>query len=121
MYFKIEKSGCDVRKGLLQIRYDLFFNEKDKEYEDVFKIYGDGNFCTHFVFFKNVTDEEILFVGELALDMAYKNYLKGNLLLNKNLAFEYKPSLKTQNETRLSSVLATDFTKVKNAEVYSVK
>jgi hypothetical protein len=43
MHFKIEKSGCVVKKGLLQVRYDLFFDETDKEYEEVFKIYSDGN------------------------------------------------------------------------------
>jgi hypothetical protein len=43
MYFQLEKSGCSVKKGLLQIRYDCFFDEEDKEYEEVFKIYSDGN------------------------------------------------------------------------------
>jgi hypothetical protein len=29
-FFKIEKSGCNVRNGLLQVRYDLFWDETEQ-------------------------------------------------------------------------------------------
>lgn len=32
-FYKIEKTGCCERKGLLQVRYDLFWDEEDKEYQ----------------------------------------------------------------------------------------
>ena len=42
-------------------------------------------FCCHFCQFEpDVTDEEILFVGELALDMAGKNWATRELSKNKN-------------------------------------
>lgn len=46
----------------------------------------DNPYCCHFVQFEpNVTDEEILFVGELALDMGGKNWATRELHKNKNI------------------------------------
>lgn len=43
-------------------------------------------FCCHFVQFEpTVTDEEILFVGELALDMGIRNWATRELSKNKNI------------------------------------
>lgn len=156
MYFKIEKSGCNVRKGLVEIRYDLYLDEKDynfeahyvdvpntslftgemytqdgertKEYtkwlETAPKIKQHNPFCCHFCQFNpDVTDEEILYVGELALDMAYKNWCKDNLRLNKNLPVKFDATKTTESAARLADVLPTAFTKiqVKSKVPYSVK
>lgn len=49
-------------------------------------------FCCHFCQFEpNVTDEEILFVGELALDMAMKNWRTRELVKNKNIPCNLLP------------------------------
>ncbi len=145
-FFKIEKTGCNVRKGLLQVRYDLFWDEKNPEYQLVEeKIYpeesyqGDEKdyqawldslptqlvnlpFCSHFVFFEpNVTDEEILFVGELALDMAEKNYRAGDVTKNQNMKFEWEPAWAAESARRLEAVKALDVATVNNANLYRVK
>ena len=115
-FFKVEKSGCNVRKGLVEVRYDLYLDEKDYNYsahyvdvpdlsqfdgkipsaeydkwlETAPTIKQHNPFCCHFCQFNpDVTDEEILYVGELALDMAYKNWCGGNVLLNKNLPVKF--------------------------------
>ena len=160
MFFKVEKSGCNVRKGLVEVRYDLYLDEKDYNYSahyvdmpdipegtkydgkvdeigtpvdlDDYKKWIDSfptkkqhnPFCCHFCQFNpDVTDEEILYVGELALDMAYKNWQEDNLLLNKNLAVKFDTIKTADSETRLTSILTTDFTKVTvESEIpYSVK
>ncbi len=149
-FFKIEKSGCNVRKGLLQVRYDLFWDEADPEYklievpiippegytgEETDEAYQSWEeslptqfinlpFCLHFVFYDpTVTDEEILFVGELALDMAEKNYRAGDILKNKNMKFDWKPWWEgtTEVERRLEAVKALDVATVNNANLYRVK
>ena len=138
-FFKVEKSGCNVRKGLVEVRYDLYLDEKDYNYsahyvdvpdlsqfdgkipsveydkwlETAPTIKQHNPFCCHFCQFNpDVTDEEILYVGELALDMAYKNWQQDNLQLNKNLAVKFDATKTVDSETRLSSILTTDFTKV---------
>lgn len=148
MFFKINKTGCNIRKGLVQVRYDLYLDEKDYNYEahyvdvpDISKFDGTPEeyekwletapmikqhnpFCCHFCQFNaDVTDEEILYVGELALDMAYKNWCKDDLHLNKNLPVKFDATKKADSEVRVSSILTTDFTKVKvkSKIPYSVK
>lgn len=147
-FFKIEKSGCNVRKGLLQVRYDLFWDETDPEYalvevpvfppedyagEDSPEAYEawiktlptqviHPPFCSHFVFFDpTVTDEEILFVGELALDMAEKNYRAGDITKNKNLKFDWKPAWSAESQKRMDEIKALDVTSINNAELYRVE
>lgn len=137
-----------MRNGLLQVRYDLFWDETDPEYslievpvyppedyagEDSPEAYEawiktlpmlevNPPFCSHFVFFEpTVTDEEILFVGELALDMAEKNYRTGDITKNKNLQFDWKPALVAESLSRLDAVLALDVKSVNNAELYRVE
>lgn len=147
-FFKIEKSGCNVRNGLLQVRYDLFWDETDPFYalvevpvfppedytgEDSPEAYEawiktlpteliNPPFCSHFVYFEpTVTDEEILFVGELALDMAEKNYRAGDITKNKNMKFDWQPAWAEESARRLDAVKALDVTSVNNAEIYQVK
>jgi len=77
MYFEINNSGCSERKGMVQVRYDLFLDEQDYGYEKHYvKVDGkmqNNPFLCHFCQFEpSVTDEELLFVGELAMELAYK-------------------------------------------------
>jgi len=113
MHYTIEKSGCSVRKGMVQVRYCLFLDADDARYEehhvevpvfpkegydgktdvggspidlDDYKKWKDGlpkklvnnEFHNHFVQFEpDVTDEEINFVGQLALQLSYEKWEKG--------------------------------------------
>lgn len=149
MYYKIEKSGCCEDRGLLQIRYDLFLDEKDEHYSDYYiqqpifpiggykgklterneptdiedykklfegleKVWVNTEFCSHFCQFEpTVTDEEILYVGELVLEMAYKNLVNGNLLDKKNTPVIFNPSKKQATDVRLMEILNTNFATVK--------
>ena len=106
MYYKVEKTGCSERKGMVQIRYCLYLDEDDYGYDKHYvelpiipedgyqgkvdemgspidqKDYDDwiaslptdmqlNPFHNHFVQVEpTVTDEEIKYVGELALQMA---------------------------------------------------
>ena len=181
-YFKVEKSGCVVDRGLCQVRYDLFLDPEDykysehhiqvpimpeggyprqKEMSDAQKALQDfmqstpkdakgvpiithkkyaelpevlavqaeqeayttwrnslptqwqnNPFCCHFVQFEsNVTDEEILFVGELALDMAHTNWKKGALHENKNfpVSFTDDELHKAMSESRINDIKEKDF------------
>lgn len=79
-------------------------------------------FCSHMVYFEStVTDEEILFVGELALDMTYKDFLLDSLGKTKNQPVIFKATMKSTSESKVASILNVDFAKIKNAELYKVK
>lgn len=157
MYYKIEKSGCSERGGLVQIRFDLFFEPGDEGYKDhevdvpIFPADGhpgkkdaDGNavdiddyqkwidklpkekrqnpFCCHFCQFEpTVTDEEILYVGELVLDMAFKNY--GDLRKNTNIpvTFSTDSQKKSDAKLRVAAILNTDYGKKETIGRYKVK
>ena len=149
-FFKIEKSGCNVFKGLVQIRYDLFWGEQDPEYKliEVPIIPDEGytgeeteeayqawlaslptqlinpSICGRIVYFDpSVTDEEILFVGELALDIAEKFLRQGinEQLFYRNLPFDFNENLREESQRRIDAILQTDFTSIQNAELYRVK
>jgi hypothetical protein len=147
MYFSVNHTGCNERKGLVEIRYDLYLDPSDhkysehhvqvpvipaggytgkvdvmgqplnqKDYDKWFatlpRVWQNNPFCCHFCQFEpDVTDEEILYVGELALDMAYKNWVKGNLHLNKNqpVSFSADSQKKAASQSRVASILSTDF------------
>ena len=82
----------------------------------------DNPFCCHFCQFEpSVTDEEILYVGELALDMAFSNY--SDLKKNKNIpvAFSADETKKGAARSRVDAVLETDFAKLKTIGAYRVK
>lgn len=79
-----------------------------------------GNpFCCHFCQFEpTVTDEELLYVGQLALDMSYCNWKDGNLHKNKNqpIVFSADPQKKAAcvarvDQIKASTVLPTTVTK----------
>ena len=81
-------------------------------------------FCCHFCQFEpNVTDEEILYVGELALDMGYKNWKLDNLTLNKNMpiTFSSDNERKIDCEKRVEEIIATNFSAIKTIGTYSVR
>jgi len=148
MFYKINKTGCNERKGLVEVRYDLYLDPEDHNYNDHYvqvpiipegkdykgklgemgrpvdqedwkkwfdgleKVWQHNPFCCHFCQFEpNVTDEEILFVGELALDMAHKNWKDGDLTKNKNLpvTFSNDQAKKAISESRLKNVINQDF------------
>ena len=114
MHFKVNPTGCGERKGLVEVRYDLYLDPNDYGYADHYVIVPDlpkegyqgkddpdayekwlkslptvsrvNPFCCHFVQFEdpNVTDEDILKRGDEVLAMAYRNWQEGNLRANKN-------------------------------------
>mgnify|MGYP000945924621 CR=1 FL=1 len=140
-FFKIEKTGCSERKGLCQVRFDLFLEEGDPQYADFYvqipevdkngketgkTMWVNTPFCCHFCQFEpTVTDEEILYVGELALEMASKNHKLGNLHLNKNIPVTFSADTKKKSDCakRIEGILETDFTKIeiKSKIPYSVR
>jgi hypothetical protein len=192
MFFKIEKSGCGERKGLVEVRYDLYLDEADHNYsehhvqvpivpetgypnqkdletanatfqkmvsslkkdksglpilphnfsnldetkslnaeiakqqqwiEGLPKQWQHNPFCCHFCQFEpNVTDEEILFVGELALDMAYKNWQLGNLALNRNqpIVCSAHTVKKAACQARVEIIKSTDFSAIKTEGTYRI-
>ena len=82
----------------------------------------DNPFCCHFCQFEpDVTDEEILYVGELALDMAAKNY--SDLKKNRNVpvVFSADETKKSAAKSRINAVLETEFNKIKTVGAYRVK
>ena len=127
MYFKVENSGCSVRKGRVQIRYSLFLDKTDygydKHYVEVPIIPAEGYqgdvdkngmptnqtdygkwwselptemqhnpFHNHFVQVEpDITDVEILYVGEVALIESKRNWDKDEYAGIKN-----KPLVKIQ-------------------------
>jgi|LSQX01.1.fsa_nt_gb hypothetical protein len=130
MHFKIEKTGCSERKGLVQVRFDLFLDDNDVGYKDhLVETEIDGKketvvnpFCCHFCQFEpGVTDEEILYVGELALDMAGKNY--HDLKKNKNLPvyFTEDNTKRATAAMRVKNIMKTDFANLKTIGNYRVK
>lgn len=149
-YFTIEKSGCHAHKGLLQVRYDLFWDDKDPEYSLIeVPIYPDEGYtgeeteeayqawleslptqlinpgiCGRIVYFNpSVTNSGILFVGELALIIAeqYRRQGKYRELYYKNMPFQFDESLTAQSLLRLNEILSIDFTKIPDSELYRVK
>lgn len=120
MYFKVNVTGCGERRGLCEVRYDLYLDPDDHGYSEHYvqvpmipeggymgkmdnmgvpvdqvdydkwlaalpRVWQNNPFCCHFCQFEStVTDEEILYVGELALDMAFNNWKTGDLHKNKN-------------------------------------
>ena len=81
-------------------------------------------FCCHLCQFEpNATNEEILFVGELVLDMGYKNFKLENLQLNKNVpvTFSMDDEKKSLCESRVEEIKATDFSSIETIGTYSVR
>ena len=126
-HYKINHSGCNERKGLCEIRYDLFLDPGDYGYDQHYvnvpvwpesgypgakdamgmpssqldyeawlaslpRVWQNNPFCCHFMQHEpTVTDAEILASGEKFLAMAYENWQKGNLHLNKNVPVNLLP------------------------------
>ena len=125
MYFKVDKTGCSIRKGMVQIRYCLYLDRDDygydKHYVEVpiippegytgkFDEFGspvdqkDYNtwlaslptqmqlnpFHNHFIQVDpTITDEEIKYVGELALQAAKEKWEKDERPDVKNIPVNY--------------------------------
>ncbi len=150
MFFKVNITGCQERKGLVEVRYDLYLDPTDERYSEHYvkvpvipekgyegkvdefgapvdqadydkwlaglkTVYQHNPFCCHFCQFEpTVTDAEIEYVGKLALDMAYKNWVKGSLALNKNQPVTWSTSSTkiAECETRVATIKATAWTAV---------
>ena len=150
MFFKVNITGCSERKGLVEVRYDLYLDPTDERYSEHYvqvpvipkegytgkvdemgspvdqadydkwlaglkMVYQHNPFCCHFCQFEpTVTDAEIEYVGKLALDMAYKNWVTGNLALNKNepVKFSTSPTKIAACATRVATIKATEWTAV---------
>jgi hypothetical protein len=153
MYFKIEKSGCCHDRGLCQIRYDLYHEPGESGYEEHHvqvpvipdgtiiptfdssetekvwfnqfpKQWQDNPFCCHFIQAQpTITDEEILYVGELALNMSHENFVSGHLEWNTNQLVKFNIHSPEHCENRISKIKGTDFTTVpiKSKVPYKVK
>ncbi len=75
----------DMGSPVDQSNYDKWFNGLPR-------IWQNNPFCCHFFQFEpTVTDEEILASGEKFLKMAYENWQKGDLNLNKNESVNLLP------------------------------
>jgi hypothetical protein len=73
MYFRVEPTGCQEWKGLIQVRYDLHRDNSELQH-------------VHFCQFElGVTDEEIRFVGKLALTLLKRDGSIRNLPIKFNL------------------------------------
>lgn len=141
MYFKVENSGCRVRRGLVQVRYDLFLDEGDYGYnkrqgkmydtkgekytgdstkiDDYRKWLEDSGFSyelinvpfhIHFCQFEpTVTDEEILFVGELALKEAREFWDRDEIprVVNAPIINDLSEEKRIACESRLAGIKAT--------------
>jgi hypothetical protein len=150
MFFKVNTTGVSERKGLVQVRYDLYLDPTDERYSEHYvqvpvipkegytgkvdeilgpidmddynkwlggleRVWQHNPFCCHMVYFEpTVTDAEIEYVGKLALDMAYKNWVIGNLHLNKNLpvTFSTSPTKISACATRVATIKETAWTAV---------
>ena len=150
MFFKVNITGCSERKGLVEVRYDLYLDPTDERYSEHYvqvpvipkgvytgkvdeegspvdqvdydkwldglkKVYQHNPFCCHFCQFEpTVTDAEIEYVGKLALDMAYKNWVNNNLKANKNLpvTFSANPTKIAACATRVATIKETAWTAV---------
>jgi hypothetical protein len=151
MFFKVNITGCQERKGLVEVRYDLYLDSTDERYSEHYvqvpvipkegytgkvdemgspvdqvdydkwlaglkTTYQHNPFCCHFVQFEpTVTDAEIKYVGKLALDMAYKNWVNDNLKANKNqpVTFSTNQTKIAACATRVATIKATEWTAVK--------
>jgi hypothetical protein len=150
MFFKVNTTGVSERKGLVEVRYDLYLDSTDERYSEHYvqvpvipkedyagkvdkmgnpvdqddydkwldgleRVYQHNPFCCHFCQFEpNVTDAEIEYVGKLALDMAYKNWVNNNLRANKNqpVTFSTNPKKIQACETRVATIKETAWSAV---------
>jgi hypothetical protein len=107
MHCKVEPSGCSEYKGLVQVRYCLYLDPGDHGYERHL-IEGVCNpFHNHFCQFEpTATDAEILFVGELALQMAKEKWDKGEFpeVPNQPIRLDLSAEKRNAAQARVDSV-----------------
>ena len=110
MYFKVEPTGCSERKGLVQVRYDCCLDKEDHGYKEAC-----NPFYSHFCQFspEEATDENIMFVGELALKMAYEKWEKGAspAVQNQPVKIDLSASRKAVCIARVEQIKAATFEK----------
>jgi hypothetical protein len=150
MFFKVNTTGVNERKGLVEVRYDCYLDPTDERYSEHYiqvpvipkegytgkvdeegnpidqddykkwlaglkRVYQHNPFCCHFCQFEpTVTDAEIEFVGKLALDMKYKDWVAGNLTRSKNqpVTFSTDTTQKAACVNRVATIKETAWTAV---------
>lgn len=130
MYFKIEKTGCSTHEYLVNVRYDLFLEPSDHKYSEFRvlqedKTYRDNPFTTHFCQFEpDVTTDELLYVGQLALELTYSHWIgKGKHVYNAPIPTKIERTSKRHSdcENKVNLIKSINFSKVQNAKLYNVK
>lgn len=157
MYFKIhtpsENKYTDM--GMVEITASFYLEKGDEGYDKyVAEHYVDGNlnpFCNHSIQFEaDVTDEEILWCFEFAMDQTHKNYLADDLpcksvgkivnqpinYLSRKAFYKGVKTIPEQQQTaymkaelskciyaksKVTELKDKDFTKVNTIEKYRVK
>jgi hypothetical protein len=124
MYWKIEKSGCCEHKGLVQIRYDCFFDKEDNLYLQYLRedTQEPRPFVCHFRYFNpDVTEEEILSNGDDILSMSYRNLIDGDLRKNSNPPIKLKSDLKITAIEKVDIIKVTDYKSIAEAKLISTE
>ena len=126
MHYRIEPTGCVVRKGMIQVRYDYLLDESDERYDEMYLQVEEGGekvatpFHTHFCYFEpNVTQEEIEFVGEVGLQMAYEPWAKRERIEIRNVATAYPKTITQERDKACQSVLSS--IKITSKEIKATK
>lgn len=111
MYYKIEKSGCCVRKGMVRVRYDFFLDPDDYGYDKCYvdvpllpnkipemskeefslwveklpKVKQLNPFHSHFIYFEpTVTDKDLDKIGDERLKESFNHWKDDKKIKIKN-------------------------------------
>ncbi len=89
MFVRVEPTGCCERKGLVQIRFCMYLDKGDYGYEKHYvqvlnslpKVWQLNPFHNHFIYVEpEITDKEIMEMGEKFLKWAYAKWTQGEKL-----------------------------------------
>lgn len=124
MFVKVEPTGCCERKGLVQVRFSMYLDKGDydferyhvqvperepteeeladpKRLEEIPKVWRVNPFHNHFVFVEpDIADEEIMDIGRAFLEEAYIKWASGEKRDLKNPSVKYPASV---DSARLSA------------------
>ena len=95
MYVKIEPSGCNVRKGMVEVRLCMYLDSMDygyeKHYVEVDGAWQNNPFHNHFIQVEpDTTDKEIMDIAEAFLHEAYAKWAQEQELDLKNNSLPFK-------------------------------
>ena len=87
MRVKFDPSGCGEHKGLLRLLFRFYLEKGDYGYD---KKKADTPFHNHFYYVDpDISDDEILDIGEAFLQEAYVRWMTGSLPAMFNPAIEF--------------------------------